>query len=824
MSFRRFGGINYAPKHNIVSSNYNTSNNLLVTQNVGQPNSYIEFLSDISGNINIDISGNIICNGNLYVSGDVDISGNTQMGGNLDVSSNVYIEENLDVNGNTQMGGNLDVSSNVFIAENLDVSGNITGQTGTFQNLIVSKQIEALGGITGSTGSFQNLIVSNQIEALGGITGSTGSFQNLIVSNQIEALGCITGPTGSFSYLSSTNSTYLATNGQYVGIGKNAASYNLDVSGNINFTGSLFKNGSPYTGFTGLTGSSQWITTGNDIYYNEGNVGIGTTSPQYILDVSGDARFTQQILTQGGITGSTGSFQNLIVSNHIEALGGITGPTGSFQNLIVSKQIEALGGITGPTGSFQNLIVSNQIKALGGITGPTGSFQNLIVSNQIEALGGITGPTGSFQNLIVSNNTYLATTNGQSVGIGKNNITSGFVLDVSGNTNISGNYLQNLGTLNTNTFSSGFLTPSSLTFNASNANQMFLNTYLLMNGGNVTNWENIEPRLQLYVDTSKVSYISFNPYNDNGSNPGELAFGYNNTEVIRISKTSNGCVGIGTTTPSYTLDVSGNTQFTTAPFVSSILTTPSSTQLITKGYADTAYTQSSTNILVTNNTWTGTNSFMNSVGIGKTTSSIYALDISGNTNLNGVLNIRSTDASDSSNNTFLRFYGDSSINYIQSAYYQPMIFAAYGYDISNNPSLNPVMYLDIQEQYNRVGINKINPQYTLDVNGNANISGQITASSFNSTSDYRLKTDIKSLENYNIDNLKPVEYDINGKHDTGFIAHEVQEHYPFLVDGEKDGEKMQSINYNGFIALLVKEIQTLKNEIKELKQNLSVIK
>jgi len=35
---------------------------------------------------------------------------------------------------------------------------------------------------------------------------------------------------------------------------------------------------------------------------------------------------------------------------------------------------------------------------------------------------------------------------------------------------------------------------------------------------------------------------------------------------------------------------------------------------------------------------------------------------------------------------------------------------------------------------------------------------------------------------------------------------------------------MQSINYNGFIALLVKEIQTLKNEIKELKQNLSVIK
>ena len=46
----------------------------------------------------------------------------------------------------------------------------------------------------------------------------------------------------------------------------------------------------------------------------------------------------------------------------------------------------------------------------------------------------------------------------------------------------------------------------------------------------------------------------------------------------------------------------------------------------------------------------------------------------------------------------------------------------------------------------------------------------------------------------------------------GFIAHEVQEVFPFLVTGEKDGESMQSLNYNGFIAVLVKEIQDLKKE------------
>ncbi len=79
MSFRQFGGINYAPKHNIVGSNYNTSNNLLVTRNIGQPNSYINFQSDISGNIN--------------VYGDLDVSGNLQVSGNIDCSGNITAYE-----------------------------------------------------------------------------------------------------------------------------------------------------------------------------------------------------------------------------------------------------------------------------------------------------------------------------------------------------------------------------------------------------------------------------------------------------------------------------------------------------------------------------------------------------------------------------------------------------------------------------------------------------------------------------------------------------------------------------------------------------------
>jgi len=99
-------------------------------------------------------------------------------------------------------------------------------------------------------------------------------------------------------------------------------------------------------------------------------------------------------------------------------------------------------------------------------------------------------------------------------------------------------------------------------------------------------------------------------------------------------------------------------------------------------------------------------------------------------------------------------------------------------------------------------------------------TASVTASSFNSSSDYRIKENVLPLdETFTIDNLRPVTYfnsSIN-KQDIGFIAHEVQEFFPYLVNGEKDGETNQSLNYNGLIGLLVKEIQDLKQQVNNLK-------
>ena len=103
------------------------------------------------------------------------------------------------------------------------------------------------------------------------------------------------------------------------------------------------------------------------------------------------------------------------------------------------------------------------------------------------------------------------------------------------------------------------------------------------------------------------------------------------------------------------------------------------------------------------------------------------------------------------------------------------------------------------------------------------ISGNLTAGSFSTSSDYRIKTDISKLdETTTLDNLRPVKYlqTLINKPQYGLIAHELQEYYPDLVVGEKDGNEWQRVNYTGLIALLINEIKQLKRELTELENGM----
>ena len=91
-------------------------------------------------------------------------------------------------------------------------------------------------------------------------------------------------------------------------------------------------------------------------------------------------------------------------------------------------------------------------------------------------------------------------------------------------------------------------------------------------------------------------------------------------------------------------------------------------------------------------------------------------------------------------------------------------------------------------------------------------------------SDYRIKENVTPLnDTYVVDELIPVTYTntLTERQDMGLIAHELQEVYPFLVNGEKDGKEYQSVNYTSLIPLLIKEIKELKEKVKSIQEKIT---
>lgn len=90
-----------------------------------------------------------------------------------------------------------------------------------------------------------------------------------------------------------------------VGIGITDPAYRLDVQGGqINASGGLCIAGDCKTSWSQLGGSSQWTTSSTNIFYNSGNVGVGTTAPSSKLHVAGDVTLTGtgNITASGTIT------------------------------------------------------------------------------------------------------------------------------------------------------------------------------------------------------------------------------------------------------------------------------------------------------------------------------------------------------------------------------------------------------------------------------------------------------------------------------------------------------------------------------------------
>jgi hypothetical protein len=167
-----------------------------------------------------------------------------------------------------------------------------TVQFSTLSSLIYTTSIadkEYASTIAYSTAS---TVVYSQFLSTGGIfTGkvgfnySTGSALQgtLDVSGLIYARG-LRGLQAPFAIgVGTSTTTKLVAGGYTPGIG-----WRYNVEGDMDISGRLFRNGQLYT-VDGVP-DTYWTRNGSDIYFNDGNVGIGVIQPSYPLDVAGRIR------------------------------------------------------------------------------------------------------------------------------------------------------------------------------------------------------------------------------------------------------------------------------------------------------------------------------------------------------------------------------------------------------------------------------------------------------------------------------------------------------------------------------------------------------
>ena len=270
MSFRQYGGINYAARNNIVKNNYTNANNLSVMTKVGQPSSIINVESGLYG-----IAGDITFQQLGFPKYGIMFSDGSFQNAAVTSTDSYWVE---------------------YLPPTSPSTIYYTGR------VIVGADPYSTGGSIGS-------------DVRLAINGGTAMHGNLYVANGDSS------NAGVIYVTDNSNNTLSEATLRIVADRTNGANY--IQSGKTNVTGSVAD-----LYFTGMNASGTiWMTIKAD-----GKVGIGTTSPAYTLDVSGDALING--LTVG--RGSKNVLSNTVVGSNALNLNttGTSNVAIGFQSLL----------------------------------------------------------------------------------------------------------------------------------------------------------------------------------------------------------------------------------------------------------------------------------------------------------------------------------------------------------------------------------------------------------------------------------------------------------------------------------------------------------